>query len=87
MNWQELNKKAVILLIQGKVRKVMESKNFGVQYEVGDEDEYYNVEIITKKGHNLMNCNCKGCVTSKDSPICAHKIAVILMSLRDEGFK
>lgn len=87
MNWKELNKKAIVLLIQGKIRKTMDSKNFGVQYEVGDEEEYYNVEILTKGGHNIMTCSCKNCVTSKENPICAHKIAVIMFGLRDEVFK
>lgn len=83
MNWKELNKKAVKLIIAGKVRKIMDSVNFGEQYEVGDDDEYYTVSIVTKSGRNLVSCTCKnGTRFVNESPICTHKIAVIMFCQR-----
>lgn len=84
MNWKEINRKAVLLLANGKIKKIMESQNFGEQYEVGDDLEYYTVSIVTKTGRNIMNCTCKnGTRFVNESPICAHKLAVIMFCQRE----
>ena len=80
MKFKEMNKKAVALLIADKVKKIMDSKNFGEQYEVGE----YVVEIVTVKGANIMRCGCKnGIIRNNQNPICSHKIAVIMFEQKN----
>lgn len=86
MNWKEMNKKAVMLLIKGKVRKEMESVRFGEQYTVGDEEKYYHVDVLTKSGGNILTCDCMNSLCNKNGSICSHKIAVIMYAQRNEVF-
>ena len=79
VNWKEINKKAVILFGSGKVKKIMDSENFGIQYEVGDELEHYTVTIDPE---GRFTCTCKKCIYITQY-ICSHKVSVILKEQRE----
>lgn len=86
MNWKNLNMEAVLILANHRIKKVMDSKNFGTQYEFTKEDgEVRHVDIKTQKGHNYWICDCKNCLTKekeKDS-ICSYKIATIMVGQKE----
>ncbi len=78
INWKQLNKDAVVLFATGKVNELIESENFGIQFEVGDEMEHSTVTI-----HNTgrMRCTCKKNIYIPEY-MCKHKLAVILHTQR-----
>ena len=84
MNLQTLEqqqKKATLAVMNNKVRKIFDSKNFGNQWEVGDEEEYYTVSWITEVGYSYMTCTCKnGSIHNLRNPECWHKEAVRMLN-------
>jgi len=79
IDWKGLNKRAVLIYGSGKVRHLMDSENFGIEYEVGDDEEYYTVTI---SGQGRFTCTCKKCIYIPEY-MCCHKLSVILFSQRE----
>ena len=88
MNWKTMNKNAVLLFINGKVTKVLDSERMGDRYQV-DYESINHVGIITRKNHNEIQCDCRNCQSApKDKrTICVCQLAVQLYAQRYEVFK
>jgi len=89
MNWKKINRDAIVLLIQGKVKRFMKSKRFGEQYTVEsltNPNKTYYVDVKTKAGGTLLLCDCMNSICNKNGNICHHKLAVILYCQRFEVF-
>jgi len=74
----------ITLLLQDKVKKIMDSKNFGLQYEIGDELKPEVVTIKTLNGRTEFTCTCNNGTRFCNLPtICYHRLAVILYCQRE----
>jgi len=87
MNWKKMNKEAVLLFAQGNIKLDLKKPNLESYIVKSDEKEYL-VKVITNRGHTILNCDCQNSLTAevkkhlKESPICKHKLSVILFCQR-----
>ena len=98
MNWKkEKHLKALLLIANHKIKKDFEN-NREIHYIVESLDEKdgkkeYIVKRIWKCSHEIYTCDCENSLTAevkkhlKESPMCYHKLGVILFVQQNEVFK
>jgi len=73
-------KKAKELIKEGKIKHLMDSKNFGTMYTTPGQLCTNDTRIVKKAGRTEVHCSCNNGTRFCNSPtICKHKIATIVL--------